>query len=268
MRASRGEAQSQTTATIEVRALSKRYGENVVLDGIDFEVGPGEILGYVGPNGAGKSTTIRVLLGLLPEYEGEARVAGFDPKQNALEIKRRVGYVAENAILYESLTVAEHLLFVGRMHELDDATIERRATQCLAALELDGQLDARISSLSKGMRQKVLLTAALLHAPPILLLDEPMSGLDVHSQILVKEVVRQLAQSGRAVLFSSHVMDVVERLCTRVAILSGGRIAVQGTFEELAASQSRDTLESVFASVTGARDAHARAASIVEALAT
>jgi ABC-2 type transport system ATP-binding protein len=258
----------QTNATIEVRALSKRYGENVVLDGIDFQVGPGEILGYVGPNGAGKSTTIRVLLGLLPEYEGEARVAGFDPKRDALEIKRRVGYVAENAILYESLTVAEHLLFVGRMHELDEPVLERRATQCLAALELDGHLDARISSLSKGMRQKVLLTAALLHAPPILLLDEPMSGLDVHSQILVKEVVRQLALSGRAVLFSSHVMDVVERLCTRVAILSGGRIAVQGTFEELAASQSRDTLESVFASVTGARDTQARAASIVEALAT
>lgn len=253
-------------ASIEVSALTKRYGEKLVLDAVAFAVGPGEILGYVGPNGAGKSTTIRILLGLLPEYEGVARVAGFDPKRDALEIKRRVGYVAENALLYESLTVAEHLLFVGRLHGLDDAQVERRATACLTALDVEQRVDSRISSLSKGMRQKVLLTAALLHAPPILLLDEPMSGLDVHSQILVKEVVRQLAASGRAVLFSSHVMDVVERLCTRVVILREGRIAAQGTFEELARGSAQGTLEDVFAQVTGARDAQARASAFVEAL--
>lgn len=258
----------QTNASIEVRGLSKRFGDKLVLDGVDFAVAPGEILGYVGPNGAGKSTTIRILLGLAPEYAGEARVAGFDPKHDALEIKRRVGYVAENAILYESLTVAEQLLFVGRMQGLDDATVERRASACLAALEIDERLDSRIASLSKGMRQKVLLTAALLHAPPILLFDEPMSGLDVHSQILVKEVVRQLAASGRAVLFSSHVMDIVERLCTRVVILRDGRIAAQGTVEELSRDKSLGTLEDVFAQVTGARDAQARATSIVEALAS
>ncbi len=255
-------------ASIEVSGLTKRYGDKLVLDAVEFAVAPGEILGYVGPNGAGKSTTIRILLGLLPEFEGQARVAGFDPKRDALEIKRRVGYVAENALLYESLTVAEHLLFVGRLHGLDDALVERRATACLAALDVEQRIDSRISALSKGMRQKVLLTAALLHAPQILLFDEPMSGLDVHSQILVKEVVRQLAASGRAVLFSSHVMDVVERLCTRVVILREGKIAAQGTFEELARAQSLGTLEDVFAQVTGARDAQARASALVEALAS
>ncbi|MBL8802370.1 MAG: ABC transporter ATP-binding protein [Planctomycetes bacterium] len=256
-----------SSAAIEVRGLTKRYGSRAVLDGVDFSVAPGEILGYIGPNGAGKSTTVRALLGLLPDFEGAATVAGLDPRRAALEIKRRVGYVAENALLYESLTVAEHLLFVGRMHELDEPLIERRACACLEALELLDRLDTRIASLSKGMRQKVLLTAALLHAPPVLLLDEPMSGLDVHSQILVKELVRQLALSGRAVLFSSHVMDVVERLCTRVAILKDGRVAAYGTFEELSASQAHGTLEGVFASVTGVRDAQARAAAVVEALA-
>jgi len=254
-------------AAIQVRGLTKRYGSRAVLDGVDFSVAPGEILGYIGPNGAGKSTTVRALLGLLPDFEGTATVMGIDPRLDALKLKRSVGYVAENALLYESLTVAEHLLFVGRMYELNEPTIERRASACLEALELLDRLDTRIASLSKGMRQKVLLTAALLHAPPVLLLDEPMSGLDVHSQILVKEIVRQLALSGRAVLFSSHVMDVVERLCTRVAILKDGRVAAYGTFEELAASQAQGTLESVFASVTGVRDAQARAAAVVEALA-
>lgn len=257
----------ESGAAIEVRGLTKRYGSRAVLDGVDFRVAPGEILGYVGQNGAGKSTTVRVLLGLLPDFEGSATVVGLDPRLDALKLKRSVGYVAENALLYESLTVAEHLLFVGRMHELDEPLIERRASACLEALELLDRLDTRIASLSKGMRQKVLLTAALLHAPPVLLLDEPMSGLDVHSQILVKEIVRQLALSGRAVLFSSHVMDVVERLCTRVAILKDGRVAAYGTFEELAAIEAHGTLESVFASVTGVRDAEARAAAVVEALA-
>jgi ABC-2 type transport system ATP-binding protein len=252
---------------ISFRGLSKRFGDKLVLDGIDLEVRAGEIVGYVGPNGAGKSTTLKILLGITPEFDGEVRIAGFDPKQDALEIKRRVGYVAENAILYEPLTVAEFLLFVGRAHRLDDATIERRATGCLEGFELEQRLDSRIAELSKGMRQKVLLTAALLHAPPILLLDEPMSGLDVHSQLLVKEVVRRLAASGRAILFSSHAMDVVERLCHRIAILSGGRIAALGTFEELSRTLRGGSLEGIFAGVTGEGDVGERAERVVAAIA-
>lgn len=252
---------------ISFRGLRKRFDSNVVLDGIDLEVRAGEIVGYVGPNGAGKSTTLKILLGLMPEFEGEVRVAGFDPRTQPLEIKRRVGYVAENAILYEPLTVAEFLFFVGRVHGIDDARIETRALACLTAFELDSRVSSRISELSKGMRQKVLLTAALLSAPPILFLDEPMSGLDVHSQLLVKEVVRRLAKSGRAILFSSHAMAVVERLCDRIAILNEGKIAALGTFEELSRTQLGGSLEGIFASVTGDGDVEARARDVVDALA-
>ena len=250
---------------IRLRGLRKHFGAKVALAGVDLEVGAGEIVGYVGPNGAGKTTTLKILLGLVPDFEGEARVAGFEPTRDALEIKRRVGYVAENAVLYESLTVAEYLLFVGRIHGLEDATIERRATGMLAALDVGARLPSRLAELSKGMRQKVLLAAALLHAPPILLLDEPLSGLDVHSQLVVKDVLRRLAATGRAVLFSSHVMDVVERLCDRIAILKDGRVAALGTFEELQ-GQKGGSLEGIFAGVTGDEDFEERAARVVSAI--
>jgi ABC-2 type transport system ATP-binding protein len=259
-------APDATVPAIAVRALQKRFDAKPVLDGVDFEVRPGEILGYVGPNGAGKSTTIKILLGLMPDFQGEVRVAGHDPRRAPLEVKRAVGYVAENAVLYDPLTVAEFLLFVGRIHRLDDRLIEHRAMGCLSALELDDRADSRIGELSKGMRQKVLLTAALLHAPSVLLLDEPLSGLDVSSQLLVKEIVRRLAGTGRAILFSSHVMDVVERLCTRIAILSEGRIVAQGTFDELAASGRGGSLEGIFARLTGDDDVGARAEGVVAAI--
>ena len=251
---------------ISMRGVRKRFGPKNVLDGIDLDVHAGEIVGYVGPNGSGKSTTIKLLLGILPDFEGEIRVAGFDPRHAALEIKRRVGYVAENAVLYESLTIAEFLLFVGRVYGLDDATIERRAVACLESLELEQRVSSRISELSKGMRQKVLLTAALLHRPQVLLFDEPLSGLDVHSQMLVKEVLRQFAQAGRAVLFSSHVMDVVERLCTRIAILDGGQLVAHGTFDELTRTLRGGSLEGIFAAITGDGDAQERATRIVRAI--
>jgi ABC-2 type transport system ATP-binding protein len=251
---------------ITVTALRKRFDARPVLDGVTFEVRPGEILGYVGPNGAGKSTTIKILLGLMPDFQGEVRIAGHDPRRAPLEVKRVVGYVAENAVIYDPLTVAEFLLFVGRIHGLRDPVIEQRAMGCLSALELDDRADSRIGELSKGMRQKVLLTAALLHAPAVLLLDEPLSGLDVSSQLLVKAIVRRLAESGRAILFSSHVMDVVERLCTRIAILSDGRIVAQGTFDELAATEHGGSLEGIFAHLTGDDDVGARAERVVAAI--
>ena len=251
---------------ISLRGLAKSFGSKVVLDGIDLDVRAGEILGYVGPNGAGKSTTIKILLGLLPEFDGEVRVAGFDPRREPLEIKKRVGYVAENAILFEPMTVAEFLLFVGRVHGLDDATIERRATGCLKPFELDRRVGGRIQELSKGMRQKVLLIAAMLHAPPILFLDEPLSGLDVHSQLLVKEIVRQLAAAGRTILFSSHAMDVVERLCHRVAILNEGKLAALGSFEDLSSSLRGGSLEGIFAHLTGESDVEGAARDVVAAI--
>jgi len=237
-------------ASIEIRGLRKSFLERRVLEGIDLVIPPGTIQGYIGPNGAGKTTTVKILIGFLTDYEGEVRVAGFDPRSEPVELKRRIGYVPESAALFEALTVAEFLLFVGRLHGMDDETIQRRADPMLAAFELESRLSTRTATLSKGMRQKLLLTAALLHDPEVLFLDEPLSGLDVNASILVKELLRRLADDGRTVFYCSHVMDVVERLCDRIAILDGGRIVLEGTFEDLRKARGPETLERIFATIT------------------
>src|SRR5262245_6930312 len=251
---------------IEARGLAKSYGSHAVLEGIDLAVERGQILGYIGPNGAGKTTTVKVLVGLTDDYQGDVRVAGFDPRTQALEIKRRVGYVPENAVLYEPLTIAEHLLFVGRLHGLADDAIQARADAFLGMFELDQRLNSRISTLSKGMRQKVLLTSALLHDPEIVFVDEPLSGLDVNSAILIKELLRGLADRGRTIFYCSHVMDVVERICDRIVIVDKGGIAAQGTFAELSASLAGGSLESIFARLTSAGDEAEKAKRVLDLL--
>lgn len=236
-----------------IRDLFQReYQTLTAVDSISFTIEPGEMVGYIGPNGAGKSTTVKILTGILVDYEGEVRVAGLDPRQDALEIKRRIGYVPENAHLFESLTVAEHLLLVGRIHGLDEARVQARGDEFLSVFELDARLSSRIGALSKGMRQKLLLTSALLHDPEILFLDEPLSGLDVNAAILVKELLRRLADSGVTVFYCSHVMDVVERVCDRIAILDDGRVVTEGTFEELSELRGGGSLEHIFADLTSA----------------
>jgi ABC-2 type transport system ATP-binding protein len=193
---------------------------------------------------------VRVLAGLVPAFGGEVRVAGYDPREAPVEIKRRIGYVPENAVVYDALTVAEFLLLVGRLHGIEDERIRARSEAMLEALELEGRLGSRTSSLSKGMRQKVMLAAALLHRPSILFVDEPLSGLDVASARLVKESLRRYADGGRAILYCSHVMDVVERVCDRIAVLHEGRIAAEGTFEQLAERSGERSLEDVFGKLT------------------
>jgi len=245
---------SEPAPPIVLRGLTKRFHQNEVLRGIDLCVAPGTILGYVGPNGAGKTTTVKILTGLLPQFGGEVRVLGLDPRGDTLEIKRRIGYVPENAALFESLTVAEHLVLVGSLYEMDEELVRARAETFLRVFELDARLVSRIGTLSKGMRQKLLLTTALLHDPEVLFLDEPLSGLDVGSAILVKDLLRRLADTGRTIFYCSHVMDVVERVCDRIAILSGGEIVAQGTFEELAAARGGGSLEHIFAELTSTGD--------------
>lgn len=252
---------------VELRGLRHAYGSKVVLDGIDLLVAPGQIVGYLGGNGAGKSTTIKILLGLVRGFHGEARVLGLDPRTHPTEIRALVGYVAENALLYEQLSIAEHLLFVGRLHGLDDALIARRATAMLETFELLERLDARIATLSKGMRQKVLLTSALLHAPKVLFVDEPLSGLDANAQVLVKSLFRGLADRGATIFYSSHVLDVVQKICDRIVILDGGRIAAQGTFAELSSARGDANLERIFVEVTSTGDEEERARKLFEALA-
>ncbi len=257
----------ESEASILIRGLQKSYGKNHVIRGIDLEVAPGQVFGYIGPNGAGKSTTVKILVGMLHDFEGTAKVAGIDVRKDPIEVKRRIGYVPESAELYDELTIHEHMLLVGRLQGLEDELVTARAESILEQFELGARLHSRIGSLSKGMRQKVMFTAALLHDPEILFLDEPLSGLDVHSTVLVKELVSALAQDGKTVFYCSHMMDVVERVCDRIAILSDGLLVAEGTFADLT-SQSHEggTLERIFLELTSDHDATDSAQSILDAV--
>lgn len=249
-----------------LRGIQKSYGAASVLSELDLEVPRGMVFGYLGANGAGKSTTVRLLMGMDASFRGQAEVCGIDVRQDPMEVKRRVGYVPENAELYEVLTVAEHLNLVGNLFGIPDDVLGRRARSLAQAFDLGERYHVRIGALSKGMRQKVLFAAALLHRPEVLFLDEPLTGLDVASTMMVKELLRQLADGGTTIFYCSHMMDVVERVCDRIAILADGRIAVDGTFEELQAKSGEAQLESIFAQLTGAADGSSKAARVLDAM--
>jgi len=236
---------------ISANNLTKRFGDKVALQGVSFEVGPGEILGYIGPNGAGKTTTVKILIGMMDEFEGSAAVCGVDVREDPLEVKRRIGYVPETSALYDALTPMEYLTFVGRLYGLPDVEIQRRAEGMLELLGLKDELADRMSSFSKGMTQKVLITAGLMHDPEIIFMDEPLTGLDANSALVIKELIARLAAMGKTVFYCSHIMDVVERVCTRIMILDGGRIAADGSFDELQGQAQGSSLEQIFTQLTG-----------------
>ena len=237
-----------------------------MLAGIDLELQGGTIFGYLGPNGAGKSTTVKILCGMITAFDGEVEVVGVDVRADPVGAKRQIGYVPENASLYEALEVGELLLMVGRLYRLPDDLTNERARAFTSALGLESRFRSRIGTLSKGMRQKVLVSAGLLHDPQVLFLDEPLSGLDVTSTILIKELIRALADRGRTIFYCSHMMDVVERVCDRIVILREGRIVADGSFEELAARSAESQLESIFAELTGASDASQAVEQVLAAL--
>lgn len=239
-----------TSPIIELRNLTKSYGEAPVLNGINLRVDAGQVVGYIGPNGAGKSTTLKILIGMLPDFAGDAMVLGMDVRTNALDIKRRIGYVPENAALYDSLTPMEYLQFIGQLYDLDQSHIERKALDLLRLFQLADNAHARMTTFSKGMRQKVLLISGLLHNPDVIFLDEPLSGLDANAVVLVKEIIRQLANGGKTIFYSSHIMDVVEKISDRIIIINKGQIIADGTFAELQ-HQRPESLEQLFAEMTG-----------------
>jgi ABC-2 type transport system ATP-binding protein len=240
------------TPLITVRGLMKSFGDKPVLRGIDLDVAPGQVLGYIGPNGAGKTTTVKILTGTLDEFGGRASVCGFDVVQQPLEVKRRIGYVPESAALYEALTPREYLRFVGQLYGMPLDEITRRTTEMLGLFDLAGELDHRMSTFSKGMRQKVLIVAGLIHNPQVIFFDEPLSGLDANSVVIVKEIIMRLARHGKAIFYCSHVMDVVERICDRIIILADGQIVADGTFEQLQTMSRAASLERIFTQLTSA----------------
>jgi ABC-2 type transport system ATP-binding protein len=251
---------------IRVRNLSKSFGTTPVLRGIDVDARAGEILGYVGPNGAGKTTTIKIVCGVLDDFEGDVQVCGHDVTTDAIAAKRCIGYVTETAALYDELTAIEFLRFAGTLHGLAAADVDTRARELLDCFGLAPTADARLGTFSKGMRQKVLLSSALLHDPAVLVLDEPLSGLDAHTVVVVKEVLQRLARQGKTIFYSSHVMDVVERVCDRIVLVANGNIVASGTFDELQAQGRGGSLERIVTALTSAGEHDATAERVIAAL--
>lgn len=247
-----------SSSVITTRDLSKNFGVPV-LKNINLDIYAGEIIGYIGPNGAGKSTTIKILTGIIPDFEGEANILGLDVRKEIIEIKKKIGYIPENAALYETLTPLEYLDFVGQLYKMDREQVDRKVKDLLALFELSDEMDSRMTTFSKGMRQKVLLIAGMIHNPSILFLDEPLSGLDANAVILVKEILTQLRSSGKTIFYSSHLMDVVEKISDRIMIINKGELIANGSFEELN-SQPRGSLERIFTELTGSTE-HQRTAS-------
>ncbi len=239
---------------IHVSGLGRSFGTVRAVNGLSFDVARGEILGFLGPNGAGKSTTVKMLTGMLQPSEGSAQVAGFDVVTQPIEVKRRLGYVPESGALYESLTGLEYLDLVANLHHLDTTRSRARAEEMLQLFGLLGDADRPIAEYSKGMRQKVLLSAALLHNPEVLFLDEALNGLDANSALVVKELLRSLAAQGKTIFFCSHILEVVERICTRIIVVNKGAIAIEGTAADICAQTATHTLEEAFSQITGVRD--------------
>jgi ABC-2 type transport system ATP-binding protein len=237
---------------IEASGLSKQFGSVQALVGLDLRIMPGEVYGLLGPNGAGKTTTIKILTGLAEPSSGWVKVAGFDPVKYPIEVKSRIGYVAENPILYESLTPRDFLEFVASVRRIDRGVANQRVTQLAGAFDMAEYFDSPIATLSMGMKQKVALIAALVHQPSILLLDEPLNGVDAKSSRIVKDLVSMHSQKGGAVLFSTHVMEVAEHLCTRIGIIHQGKVIAEGTFDQLRSKTGGEgeTLEEVLLKLT------------------
>ena len=251
---------------IETENLCRSYGGRAALHDLTLTVTPGEILGFLGPNGAGKSTTVKILTGMIKPDGGRARVAGFDVGEAPMEVKQRIGYVPESAALYETLSAREYLELIASLHHLPPAGARERIEDLLTRFGLAQSIDQRLSEFSKGMKQKVLIASALMHRPEVLFLDEPLTGLDANAALVVKELLRGLAAQGRTIFFCSHVLEVVERVCTRIVIINQGRLIAEGTAAEIAASAGALTLEGAFVSLTGTRDAAQVTHDLLEAL--
>ena len=237
-------------AAILVRNLKKVYGAKAAVDGLDLEVPRGSFFGFLGPNGAGKTTTIRMLMGLAPPTSGSIELLGLPMPEHAIEVKRRIGLVPDESLLFDHLTGLEFTEFVGRMYGLARPVARERARELLALFELDGEPRKLIGDYSKGMRKRVAMAAALIHRPELFLLDEPFEGVDAVGARLMKEILLEQVRHGATMFLTSHVLEVVERLCDRVAIIHDGKMVVCGTMADLRTGS--ETLEDVFVRVVGA----------------
>jgi len=251
---------------VQFEKVTFSYDHTEVLNEVSLKLDKGEVVGLLGPNGAGKSTTIKIIAGILTASTGFVSVDGLSLPERAVEVKQRIGYVPEAAHLFESLSGQEFLELMGRLHDVDEDTLQARIRDILQTFELTSDRVSRLDTYSKGMRQKILIGAALLHNPDLILLDEPLSGLDVNAAIMVKDLIAALAADGKTILYSSHVLDVVEKICDRALIIHKGSLIAEGTPDSLKASTAQSTLEDVFRVLTGSSGANPGVSRIVASL--
>lgn len=255
---------------ISIKGLKKAYrnrGEvkNVLL-GIDLDVEPGKIIGYIGPNGAGKSTTVKILCGILEDYEGDIEIFGQPLRNNSTDIKKRIGYIPENDALYDSLSPWEFLTFIASLYDMDNATAEEKINSFLEFFEIKDVAHKRMNAFSKGMKQKVKIISGLLHNPDIIFMDEPLSGLDANAVILVKELVNSLVAQGKTVFYCSHLMDIVENMSDEIVMIDNGNIIAKGSCKELMEKECVSSLENLFAKLTGNTEQKERTSNFVKSI--
>jgi ABC-2 type transport system ATP-binding protein len=253
---------------IKVQGLTKRFGAQLAVDGLSFEIPTGQIVGLLGPNGAGKTTTVRMLSGQLKPTAGTAEVLGLDVSRDTLAVKRLIGVVPESGAVFESLTGWEYLAFVAALYHLPESETGGRILRFGAFFDLDEATlrEKQLAAYSKGMRQKVVIAAALLHNPKVIFFDEPLSGLDANAALSFKTLITTLAREGRTIVYCSHILDVVERVCERVIIVHRGAVVADGPVPALLAQTGEPSLERVFNRLTATENLLERAEEFARAL--
>jgi ABC-2 type transport system ATP-binding protein len=241
--------------------LTKRFGTQTAVDAISIEIPAGQIVGFLGPNGAGKSTTLKMMTGMLAPTSGTASICGFDVQREPIEAKRHVGYVPESGAVFESLTGLEYLEMIAALYGIPKDAARERIKQFIVFFDLSFNTltEKLLGAYSKGMRRKVVITSALLHNPPLILFDEPLDGLDANAAVGFKTLIQTLAREGKTIVYSSHILDVVERVCHRVIIIDKGRLLLDGKPDELVAAHNAGSLERLFTQLTGGTELERRA---------
>jgi len=250
---------TNTSPAIETQGLHKTFGNMTAVDGLDLRVEAGSFFGFLGPNGAGKSTTIKILTGLLLPSAGSASILGCDIADDAVAAKQLIGVVSEDGAVFERLTGAEYLEFVGRMYGMDRSVIDSRSVELLELLDLADDSGKLVVDYSHGMRKKICLAAALIHNPKVLFLDEPFEGVDAVAGRLIKTILAQLRNSGVTIFLTSHILEIVEKLCTDIAVINRGRIVARGSLDELRTrAGATSSLEDLFLDLVGTSDGEGR----------
>ncbi|MEZ4518880.1 MAG: ABC transporter ATP-binding protein [Chloroflexota bacterium] len=243
-----------TNTVLRADALTRQFDEFMAVDHVSFEVGPGEIVGFLGPNGAGKTTTIKMLTGLLAPTSGTAQIVGYDIQSQPLDAKAQIGYVPDSPNLYGKLTAVEYLRFVGQLYRVPPEKIDQRTRNMLEIFDLSEVAGNYLDTYSHGMQQKIAISGAFLHDPPIVFMDEPTVGLDPRSARLIKDLLIQKRNQGRSILFSTHILEIAQTMCDRVIIIDKGRIIADARVDEMRKLRGDQSLEDIFLELTGGTD--------------